>query len=167
MPITAQRCCKAFIACAIHCDTEVLPLVPVTPASQRCSDGRPWTRCAISPQSAARPLTSTIGASPAPTFPRATAPASAITAAAPLATACAMKSRPSAWAPGKATNTSPHWTRRESAVRRAGLTPWRSSCSSIAMAALTFLPGPARRWSSRAASRVRRARCRGCAGCRP
>jgi len=41
VPTTAHRCRNEFIAWAIHCVTEVLPLVPVTPASHNCSEGRP------------------------------------------------------------------------------------------------------------------------------
>ncbi len=158
---------SASIAWAIHCEMEVLPLVPVIPATQSFSEGRPYTICAISPESAARPSTATIAVSPAPTFAATPPPASTSTAAAPRATACAMKSRPSTCAPGNATNMSPGRTRRESAVRRVGVTPFALSCSRVVMAALTFLPVPARRPSSAAAPAARRAQCPACAGCRP
>ena len=41
VPMTAHLRPSAVRAWAIHCDTEVLPLVPVTPASHSRSDGRP------------------------------------------------------------------------------------------------------------------------------
>ena len=41
VPTTAQRLPRPSIACAIHCEIEVLPLVPVMPATQSFSEGRP------------------------------------------------------------------------------------------------------------------------------
>lgn len=108
-------------AWAIHCTDEVLPLVPVTATTASVDDGRPYQVSPSSPSRARRPVTGSIGVSPAAAAASmaAVAGASNSTALAPSASAFSIYRRPSLDKPGQATNTSPGSISRESSFRCA------------------------------------------------
>src|SRR3954469_16952373 len=99
-------------SCRANWTVEVLPLVPVTAATE--AGCRPKKRAA---SNASRSLgfSSSMTATPS----GATVPTGPKTATAPRPTASATKARPSAFVPGSAANSQPGFTARESLVRPA------------------------------------------------
>src|SRR5258706_132848 len=61
VPITAVLRPRRVRVCAIQCEQDVLPLVPVTPASHKSREGVPKKRLAISPKCERRSATARFG----------------------------------------------------------------------------------------------------------
>ena len=119
--------------------TEVLPLVPVTAAITRGWRGKNF---AAASASARRALPTWTKATPAGSG--AGGARSAITAAAPAASACGTKRMPSSLAPATATNRSPGLTARLSALtpRTSSAAKRASLTASVVMRSASFMAAP-------------------------